>query len=375
MKAHKRKEAEDRQKLLNEQGEDDIINKLNELELMEELENELEGLSEIDEDTMQTLLNGSVEVPPDKKRISHSDASANDRKATSPVKKCEESVNEANCLKSDSDDSSEDDNDDDDDDDIPAEFKEIQKKAESMTAKAKLNFFKDKLAEVQEYLQTLRPRTIEEFSHKTDKMFLSDHLLSAIETIADELNCDQYLNGENMISEESDSDTLSTIVTPTVPTQIKPILKKSNNKNVSNRKISFALEDDVKSFDGREEPSKISTTVIFEHGPVLHLNINHSEATFKETNEKTDVIRSPVDIYKKFADCTLNESDEEQRPRLIPSSNLNNSSVSLPVKHTHNDSSVSVLLKCTLICTLNCIFVFRIKQYLRKRKLKRLMKI
>ncbi|XP_037049662.1 uncharacterized protein LOC119083959 [Bradysia coprophila] len=71
----------------------------------------------------------------------------------------------------------------------------------------------------------------------------------------------------------------------------------------NSRKIRFASEHDVKSFDVLEEPSKISSTVIYDRGPVLNLNVNHSEAVFRDTNEQSDVIRSPVDIYKQFAGC------------------------------------------------------------------------
>lgn len=322
MKEHKRKEAEERQKLMNGEVEDDVLKKLDELELMEELENELEAVSDEDDDTLQAILNKSVELPPSKKRISHlNEERFSDNHVTTSVESNIESTNDNHDLPSDSD--------NDDDDDVPFEFKKIEKEAKAMPNNKKLQLFKAKLAEVEEFLQKFKPRTLEEISIKTDKMFLCDHFRSAIETIRDEINCDQYLNGEDVPSEESDSDTLSSIVQSSGPTQTKPILKKNSNKNVSNRKISFALEDDVKSFDRREEPSKISTTVIFEHGPVLNLHINHSEAKFHETSGKSDVIRSPVDIYKQFADCTLNDSNGEQASPLVQKTDFDYSSVSV----------------------------------------------
>lgn len=339
MKEHKRNEALERQKLMDGKDEDDVIKKLEELELMEELENELEAMSEEDDEAIQAMLNGSVEPTSHKKRISHLSEQAEEHVSSSTEKSIEN--NEIDTVPTNSDD--DEDDGDDEDDDTPAEFKEIELIAVAMTNKEKLKLFKAKLSEVQDFLQICRPRTIEEISHKTDKMFLSDHLLNAIETIEDELNCEQYLNGENVFNEA--------VIPPRVPKNSKTNLKKKVSfaadvevksfdsreepSKVCTRKISFALEDEVKSFDVEEEPSKISTTILFDHGPVLNLTVNHSEAVFNESSEKSGVIRSPVDIYKQFAACTLDESNQKQRDRAVPKKSIKYLKVRLLFDTTH----------------------------------------
>lgn len=348
MREHKAKEALERQSLMKGKGKDDVmkqvIDRLEELELMEELENELEAVSEENNEVIQSMLKEGVEQTSHKQRISHFNKKideskdidqANEQLSNHDTVSAEKSIeindnNESLSSNSDSDD--DEDDGDEDDDDISAEFKEIERKAALFSSGEKLVLYKAKLDEVQEYLQNFKPRTIEDISHKADKMFLSDHLLSAIETIEDELNCDQYLNGGNNFANEASSNVVAT----SVPKETKTILKKKKRISFASeddvksfdsreepnklftRKISFALEDDVKSYNIEEEPSRITTTILFDHGPVLNLCVNHSEAVFNETNEKSDVIRSPVDIYKEFAACTLNESNMEQGSAVVP---------------------------------------------------------
>lgn len=348
VKEHKQREALERQQQMNgkNQDKDDIIKRLDELELMEELENELEGIAEEDDETVQAILSNQIEPISRKKRISH--FTERDTVAVS-TEKVEINRNVSVSSNSDDDSSS---SSNDDDEDIPEEFKELERKAASMSSGAKLKLFRTKLREVQDYVQNMKPRSIEEISHKTDMIFLADHLTSAIETTEDEINCERYLNGENGITEDlSGNETFAeAIAEPTEPKEAKKILKK--NKKISfasqdeiqsfdsrdepsklfTKKITFAPEDDVKSYNVLEEPSKISSTVIYDHGPVLTLQINHSDAVFNEANEQSDVIRSPVDIYKQFADCSIVDSQNETKERVSPKNVSKPSAVSLLFK-------------------------------------------
>lgn len=345
MKEHKRKEAVERQEAMNGNAQDDIIKHLEELELMEELENELEAMSDEDDEAIQEILKESVlKQTSHKKRTSHFNESMNKETSEKVDEQVNERVNFSQFVErsdensetdSISSNSSDDDDEDDDEDDIPTEFKKIELKAASLTNREKLKLFKSEMQAVQDYLQNFRPRTIEEISHKTDKMFLSDHLLGAIETLEDELNCEQYLNGENIVNAEGDSDELpinqtggrrrcKTIlkkkkkISFAAENEVKSFDSRDEPSKLFDRKIQFALEDEVKVFDVEEAPRKISTTILFDHGPVLNLSVNHSDAVFTETEEKTDVIRSPVDIYKEFAACTLNQSNIKQTPSAVP---------------------------------------------------------
>ncbi|XP_037049080.1 unconventional prefoldin RPB5 interactor-like protein isoform X1 [Bradysia coprophila] len=314
IKEQKRSEAAERQQILSGKAEDDIIKRLEELELMEELENELEAMSEEDDEAVQAILSERPEEISFKKRMSH----FNDRNIEDDIPSTEDAASSAKDAEPSKENdasadnvslslNSSDEDDDDEDDEIPPEFKELERRTASMTNREKTKLFKAKLDEVQKYLEALKPRTIEEISHKTDMMFLSDHLLNAIEIMEDEFKCDRYLNAESVITEDSDDIESATVVPASVPKQtiLKKKMKTSfafdDDKN--SRKIRFASEHDVKSFDVLEEPSKISSTVIYDRGPVLNLNVNHSEAVFRDTNEQSDVIRSPVDIYKQFAGC------------------------------------------------------------------------
>ncbi len=345
MKEHKRREAKERQQLMDGKVEDDVIKMLEERELMEELENELEAISEEEDDEIvQAIVSDRIEQSSQKKRISHYNERDDYGPSTSSTPNIEGTGNDDNAshaLNSDDDDDYDDDN---EDDDIPAEIKELERRTAKMTNEEKLKLYKAKLDDVQSYVHSMRPRTIEDISHKTDMMFLSDHLLSAIETIGDELNCERYLNGQNtMIEAGSDDVTMSPaadIPIDDVPKQTKTILKKNKRisfavedevksfdsrekpSKVSTKKISFALEDEVKSYDVLEEPIKISSTVIYDHGPVLNLNVVHSDAVFHETNEQPDVIRSPVDIYKQFAACTIKEPGKVQSSRVTRNINV-----------------------------------------------------
>lgn len=343
MKEHKHKEAVERQNVMNGNAEDDVIKRLEELELMEELENELEAMSDEDDEAIQAILKESAEQTSHKKRTSHFNESVGKETNEKVDERVNDRVNvslsvdrsgensETDSISSNSSDADE----DDDEDDIPAEFKKIELKAASLTNREKLKLFKAEMDAVQDYLQNFRPRTIEEISHKTDKMFLSDHLLGAIETIEDELNCDQYLNGANGVNEETDSDALpinqiggrrrcKTIlkkkkkISFATENEVKSFDSRDEPIKLFDRKIQFALEDEVKVFDVEEAPRKISTTILFDHGPVLNLSVNHSDAVFNETGESTDVIRSPVDIYKEFAACTLNQSNKKQPSSAVP---------------------------------------------------------
>ncbi|KAG4078907.1 hypothetical protein HA402_007457 [Bradysia odoriphaga] len=352
IKEQKRNEAAERQHLLSGKAEDDIIKKLEELELMEELENELEAISEEDDEAVQAILSERPEQISFKKRISH----FNERNIEDAVPSAEdaapstENAGSAENISLSLNSSDDDEDDDDDDDEIPPEFKELERRTASMTNREKTKLFKAKFDEVQKYLEALKPRTIEEISHKTDMMFLSDHLLNAIEIMEDEFKCDRYLNAESVITEDSDDIESATVVPASVPKQT--ILKKKKKTSVafdddkSSRKIRFASEDDVKSFDVLEEPSKISSTVIYDRGPVLNLNVNHSEAVFRDTNEQSDVIRSPVDIYKQFASCTGSQSKKETK-RSVAQTNgtLTNRPTSQKVKHPTVDRPTPKVIK------------------------------
>lgn len=220
-----------------------------ELELIEELDEELERLNVEDDDALDKLLKGEMPVPVEKKRISHATAKT---ETINPEKKIINIVPRTSLLSSltnnnnqsnniDFDNTDSDDSISEDSDDEPVEFKLYKQEAANMSNSEKLQFFKKHLNLVQADLETTHAATFEEFIVKTDKLFLSEHILNEIDRIRDRINDDQEV-------EEALNKTKVTL-------RLTDIDEK---KAKSGRTVSFASEDDVASFCKYEEPRKVS---------------------------------------------------------------------------------------------------------------------
>lgn len=273
-----------------------------ELELIEELDEELERLEVENDDTLDKLLKGEIPVPSKKRRISHAvttkleetKKSSIDLPYIVPHTPNENSFSNNNYIQNNDDFDSSDVEEEsaEESDDEPAEFKTYKQEAANMSNSEKLHFYKKHLHTVQSYLESTRAATFEEFIIKTDKLFLSEHLLNEIDRIRDKINDEMHM-------QEAIQAT-------------NVILQTNSNGNKvtkkSSRTVSFANEDDVASFCKYEEPRMVSMENRVDGMPMK--TVNDENKTNNETlpkdkmNEEKERIKEYV---VKMANLNLDE--------------------------------------------------------------------
>ncbi|XP_058828259.1 unconventional prefoldin RPB5 interactor-like protein [Topomyia yanbarensis] len=279
MKEAKRREALSRQE--NRTGKDqDLFDRLEELELMEELEHEMNNLDVPieDDEHLRKLMCGEIKVN-NKKRMAHSsvDGNTNNTNNSSPsslainLNKDDEPY-EIQTTDDESSNSSEESY-----SDVSSEFVKLLQVTKSMNKRDKIAAFKQKLREIDEKLRQSSV-TVEE------KLDICD-LRYEVEEALDFLNP----SWESQSAAAQDETDVST-----------------------KRKIKFSDTNSVKIIEGKESISDMEMCNLHDvnAGPTLELQVNHSPAVSKETHiNDGDEIKSPVDIYRLFEHCLQKEDN------------------------------------------------------------------
>lgn len=303
MRRHKQAEREEREKLLA--GKDlDVNDLLDELELMEELDFELENLEIDSDEKLQKLISGEISVPSDTKRTAHATTIESnhpnvfakpvleeDNTASSKLLHTESSLNfdnnanEESSLEEDTSDSGSDEN--STDEDLPEEFKAYRLEAEDMTSLAKQQFYRNKLHDIQSRLRTSKVNTFSDYVHKTDQMFLCDHLQSEIDRLQD------------AIHEKVDAKTL---------VEHKKADPKRSIPIKTQRSVSFG-ENKVTSFDKNQAPQQVSADLKIksndDHQSATNELSKHNEVQL--TNEQLLEKDRVIDYVQKVASLNADE--------------------------------------------------------------------
>lgn len=231
------------------------MERLDYLELMEELDQELENMEVDDSDTLQKIMSGEIKLPPTKHKKSHENSNVvlgdnsevkrnkmtTDLDLNSSLEevykkyKCEktsESLLNNNFTNNNSVPNTEDFS-EENSDDSSREYSDIEQEIQDMRIKEKIKYFKTKIKEIEESIDTLKITNVEEYDQKLSLLELRDYLIDRLEILKDQ-------------NEVDDNDNNSSInATNNVESKITKTKKLK-------KKISFALEDEIK-FINKEE--------------------------------------------------------------------------------------------------------------------------
>lgn len=283
LKEYKKEEAKTR----NLEGDTDLFDKLDELEMMEELQNELENIPIQKDDTVLEMLNGEIEIPESKKRLSlYGEKDENENVSTKfTVTKTDESYdNNFNGNEVDLE----------NDEDLPIEYIELLNATDKLTLFEKRNIFKRKIKELKRFIKKTSLFTEEDV---VKRMYNQD-LMECYE--------DEVLSIETQMEEDTDEDE---------DEDKKELLQQVDNKeedlkNVKDeRRIKFSSSNEIKEFDLNSPVVPDKSPILENNDLTLKLKFKHSDSNFQLNHETDDeIITSPADIYKKFSHCLNNNS-------------------------------------------------------------------
>ncbi|XP_062552176.1 uncharacterized protein LOC134217426 [Armigeres subalbatus] len=267
-KESKLREAKDRDENNAFESDQAIMDRLEELELMEELEQEIDNLDisvETDEQ-LRRLMNGELKLPTSR-RIAHGSGNkAVENVITDMSKKIFEEMDTEPIEVETTDDES---TDESDAEDASIEFMKLLQDTKAMNKRDKLQAFKNKLNDISSRLKK------EDISVE-EKVLLCD-LRYEVEEALDFLDP----SWESAIVNAED--------------------KKTSKKAKS---IQFAATHSVKFIDDHEEIAKESITSEDYSCKTLELKIVHSPVVSPVISDD-DSMRSPVDIYRLFEHCMI----------------------------------------------------------------------
>lgn len=295
LREYKKEEAKKR----NLNVDTDLFDKLDELEMMEELHNELENIPTQEDDKINEMLSGEIEIHESKKRLSHyaeKDENQNENVSTKfTVTKIDESyetdLNE---------------NELDIDDDLPIEYIELLKETEKLTLFDKRNIFKRKLKELKKKVK----KTILVTEEDVEKRLHDQDLLDIYE--------DEVLSIEAQMEEDTETDDDDAKEIQDKNKELQPTIDEKVDedevKNVKDeRRIKFSSSNDIKEFDLNSPVVPVKAPILKNNDSTnltLELKFKHSDSNFKlNGNTDDEIITSPADIYKKFSHCLNNSSN------------------------------------------------------------------
>lgn len=281
LKEYKKEEAKRR----NLKDDTDLFDKLDELEMMEELQNELEGIPIQDDDKIEKMLNGEIEVHESKKRLSH-------------YAEKDENENVSKFTVTPTNENDENENDLDIDEDIPIEYIELLNATDKLTLFEKRNIFKRKMKELKKLIKKTSLFTEEDVV----KRMYNQELLECYE--------DEVLSIEAQMEEETDEEDVEEEL-PQIP---EKVVEEEEIKTVKDeRRIKFSSSNEVKEFDLNLPVVPVEAPIIQNiesTNLTLELKFKHSDSSLQLSDITDDEsITSPADIYKKFSHC-LNSSSK-----------------------------------------------------------------
>uniref|UniRef100_A0A8W7P682 Unconventional prefoldin RPB5 interactor n=1 Tax=Anopheles coluzzii TaxID=1518534 RepID=A0A8W7P682_ANOCL len=274
----KQREAKERaakRDTAEETSDKELFAKLEEMELLEELEQEMDQLDlpaggdgdgDDDDDQLGRLMRGEIRL-------------------NEQVVEVEEEIETT-----DDEEGSEERGDDEEEDDISAEFAQLLLETKNYSQKEKLKVFKAKLNDVR---QRLYQNSID-LVQKVDLYQLHDELEEAL---------DFLLSTDEPEKEERKAETPS-----------EPVKKSSKEKG---RKIQFAEQDQIKLIDNRHQEKQADEQEMLHNNSknTLFLPIVHSNACYESPT--TDEIVSPADIYRSFLAESIKQSPTEELKSIL----------------------------------------------------------
>ncbi|EAT43374.1 AAEL005202-PA [Aedes aegypti] len=271
----KLREAQERNKSVVSETDQSLMDRLEELELMEELEQEMDSLEipvETDEQ-LRKLMSGELKLPT-KPRVAHGTKANGIEKL--PHEESEKSVVEFETeqVEIETTDDEEESSDESEEEDSSVEFVKLLQDTKAMNKKDKVQAFKNKLNEISTRLQ-------KEGISIDEKVSLCD-LRYEVEEALDFL----HPSWENS----------------TVDTKEGSVSKKTKS-------IKFADSDSVKIIDDNVEMEESSVTSNDDSRKTLQLKIVHSPdgGSPAPKDDDQESIGSPADIYRLFEHCLRKE--------------------------------------------------------------------
>ncbi|XP_040159697.1 unconventional prefoldin RPB5 interactor-like protein isoform X2 [Anopheles arabiensis] len=304
----KQREAKERaakRDTAEETSDKELFAKLEEMELLEELEQEMDQLDlptggdgdgDDDDDQLGRLMRGEIRLNEHfQKLAAGTETVRNDQQrqpkendTPTPVEEVVEVEEEIETT--DDEEGSEERGDDEEEDDISAEFAQLLLETKNHSQKEKLKVFKAKLNDVR---QRLYQNSID-LVQKVDLYQLHDELEEAL---------DFLLSTDEPEKEERKAETPS-----------EPAKKSSKEKG---RKIQFAEQDQIKLIDNRHQEKQADEQEMLHNNSknTLFLPIVHSNACYESPT--TDEIVSPADIYRSFLAESIKQSPTEELKSIL----------------------------------------------------------
>lgn len=150
---------------------------------------------------------------------------------------------------------------------------------------------------------------------------------------------EEELNLQHEMDEEKEEDTpkvpIKTEISPIEPNQTKERIENTKSEEAPKKKRkSLQFSEDlerVKLIHKLDRPNTLETNYDPEY--TLQLRVKHSPLEFKPPpgEVSSDILSSPVDIYKKFAHCMKHWSGTPTTPEEQPKSILKKTSHVIPV--------------------------------------------
>lgn len=330
VKESKLKEAADRNKK-RELNDQDILARLEELEALEELEQELNDIETSGDDQLLDIMSGKIELPPPKKRIAH------ERSGTTLEPKFSterlESVDRSSISSINSDDdlfSQRSDSPTNFDSEY-TELRELQNQIKHLTKLEQLKAYKKKIQELHEYLDTHEPKSIDDLGDVANKESFLDLLVDTVADLREEIQAERYEEVQKKFNAELEKDGGCS------STKLDEDATDPDSQLSKGRRISFASQNSYNYIENREDNiydnhnSDIANDNILRFlqsqesissdqevpaqetdvkAYTLELKYAHSNRVFEPPRERNleesasiPVIQSPVDIYNQFSHC------------------------------------------------------------------------
>nr|XP_040227890.2 unconventional prefoldin RPB5 interactor-like protein isoform X2 [Anopheles coluzzii] len=304
----KQREAKERaakRDTAEETSDRELFAKLEEMELLEELEQEMDQLDlpaggdgdgDDDDDQLGRLMRGEIRLNEHFQKLEAGTETVRNAQQQQPKENdtptpVEEAVEvEEEIETTDDEEGSEERGDEEEEDDISAEFAQLLLETKSYSQKEKLKVFKAKLNDVR---QRLYQNSID-LVQKVDLYQLHDELEEAL---------DFLLSTDEPEKEQHKAET-----------PLEPVKKISKEKG---RKIQFAEQDQIKLIDNRHQEKQADEQEMLHNNSknTLFLPIVHTNACYESPT--TDEIVSPADIYRSFLAESIKQSPTEELKSIL----------------------------------------------------------
>lgn len=320
--AAKKLEAEERS---SQEDNKNVMDVLDELELMEEFERELERLDVSTDDQLAKLLSGEIRPPHEKKRVAHGIVNLGKSTGAIPKQKMDSLEKDSKMEKDSSgfwdeilempettstevpailndlsSDSGDEFNENVYSEQTQSHWKLIVEETKFLNIHQRRKYLKTRLKEVLLCLREIKITDQDTLATKIDLDDLRD-------IIEDELlRLEDAQEGSEGSEEEKEEEEEPP---PEEQQEVKP-----------KSRIKFATADSVKLIDKYEAPIVVSKPNFLELDPEMTVPISFQHTLYPaippsktDSEEEDDSIASPLDIYKKFGHCLV-----DQQPKVDP---------------------------------------------------------